>query len=106
MTSALLRYRVMAYVTGVVLLTGVLVGIPLDIAGRAHTVVSVLWTAHGYLYLVYCVTAVNLAINARWGLLKTVLVMLAGTVPGMSFFAEHKVSQDERARLSTASRAV
>ncbi|RKS79963.1 integral membrane protein [Motilibacter peucedani] len=104
MKSALLRYRVMAYVTGVVLATGVLVGIPLQVAGKADLVVQVLWTAHGYLYLVYCVTAVNLALSSRWGLLKTVLVMLAGTVPGMSFVAERKVAHDEAARVPVAAR--
>jgi integral membrane protein len=96
--TALARYRVMAFVTGTVLLTGVLVGIPLQIAGHAELLVQILWTAHGYLYLVYCVAAVNLAFQKRWGLVKTVLVLLAGTVPTASFFAEHKVVQDERAK--------
>lgn len=104
MKSPLLRYRIMAYVTGVVLATGVLVGIPLQLADRLELVVQILWTAHGYLYLVYCVTAVNLALTSRWGLLKTVLVMLAGTIPGASFVAERRVVRDERERHLVAGR--
>jgi integral membrane protein len=96
--TALAPYRVMAFVTGTVLLTGVVVGIPLQIAGHAELLVQILWTAHGYLYLVYCVTAVNLAFQERWKLVKTILVLLAGTVPTASFFAEHRVVQDERAK--------
>ena len=98
MKTALGRYRIMAFVTGTVLLTGVLVGIPLQVAGRADLLVQILWTAHGYLYLVYCIATVNLAYEDRWGLGKTVLVLLAGTVPTASFFAEHKVVADVRAR--------
>ncbi|RZS87592.1 integral membrane protein [Motilibacter rhizosphaerae] len=106
MRSALLRYRVMAYVTGTVLLAGtvLLVAKALGIFATHGTPVfySVLWIAHGYLYIVYCVTGVNLALKERWGLVKTLLVLLAGTVPAMSFVAERRVVADTRARASVA----
>jgi integral membrane protein len=56
-------------------------------------VVAVLGPLHGFLYIVYLLTAVALAFLRRWPLLRTVLVMLAGTSPFLSFVAERKVSR-------------
>ena len=55
-----------------------------------------LWTAHGWLYMLYVVAAFQLAYQLRWKVLKTVLVLLAGTVPFMSFVAERGVVADLR----------
>jgi integral membrane protein len=43
--------------------------------------------------MVYLLAAVNLAFRARWSPVKTVLVMLAGTIPFLSFVAERKVTR-------------
>ena len=58
---------------------------------------GILWVAHGYLYLLYVIATVNLGLKLRWPWLRMVLVMLAGTVPTMSFVAEHYVTRDTRA---------
>ena len=50
-----------------------------------------LWTAHGWLYILYVVAAFMLALQLRWSVVKTLLVMLAGTIPFMSFVAERRV---------------
>jgi integral membrane protein len=47
--------------------------------------------------LIYVVTVLNLGIKARWHLLRMILVGLAGTIPTMSFVAEHYVTRDIRA---------
>jgi hypothetical protein len=52
---------------------------------------------HGYLYLVYVVVAVDLWFRARLPIGRTVLVVLAGTVPFMSFVAERWVTPRVRA---------
>jgi integral membrane protein len=46
---------------------------------------------------VYLLTAFDLALRARWRALGTVLVLLAGTIPFLSFVAEHKVTARMRA---------
>jgi integral membrane protein len=38
-----------------------------------------------------------LAVRARWSVVKTLLVMAAGTIPLMSFVAERRVTHAERA---------
>jgi integral membrane protein len=92
MTAALTRFRVMAYVTGVLLLVLVLVAMPLKYIWHQDTLVAVVGPLHGFLYMVYLVTAFDLAVRAKWRFVRTVLVLLAGTVPLMSFYAERKVT--------------
>ncbi|HVH24426.1 MAG TPA: DUF3817 domain-containing protein, partial [Pseudonocardia sp.] len=88
------RYRVMAYVTGVVLATSCLIGLSFWPWYVGEGAAGWLWTAHGYLYIVYVVTAFLLALKARWSVVKTLLVMGAGTIPLMSFVAERRVTAD------------
>jgi integral membrane protein len=95
--AALGRYRVMAYVVGVMLLLLVAVAMPLKYFADTPGPVSVIGTAHGFLYAVYLLAAFDLALRARWTALGTVLVLLAGTVPFVSFIAERKVTRKTRA---------
>jgi integral membrane protein len=97
MRGALLFYRTLAYVVGVGLLVLVLVAMPLKYFADSPTLVAVVGPLHGFLYMVYLAAAVNLAFRARWSPVKTVLVMLAGTIPFVSFVAERKVTEQERA---------
>ncbi|MCX6404105.1 MAG: DUF3817 domain-containing protein [Actinobacteria bacterium] len=53
-----------------------------------------LWMAHGYLYMVYLIATFNLSIKRNWKLVKMLLVMLAGTVPFMSFIAEARLAKE------------
>ena len=83
---------------GVVLLLGCLALI-LKAAGVPHMEpgTGFVWVAHGYLYLVYVVVTAMLGVKLRWPLPRYVLVMLAGTIPTMSFVAEHFVTRACRA---------
>ena len=94
MRASLLFYRVLAYVVGVGLVILVLVGVPLKYLADSPGVVAVVGPLHGFLYMVYLVATVNLAFRGRWSPVKTVLVMLAGTIPILSFVAERKVTAD------------
>jgi integral membrane protein len=104
--AALTRYRVMAYVTGVLLLVLVLVAMPLKYIWDQPTLVAIVGPAHGFLYMVYLVTAFDLAVRGKWRFVRTVLVLLAGTLPAASFIAERKVTAwvrgDERAPVSAS----
>lgn len=107
-SGAATRYRIMAWVTGVVLATltiWAVIGYAfLDYANTADKpeLYRYLWTAHGWLYFIYLIVAVDLAFRMRYGIGKTVLVLLAGTVPFASFFAEHVVHRDVQVRIATA----
>jgi integral membrane protein len=95
--AALTRYRVLAYVVGVMLLLLVLVAMPLKYLADVPGPVAVIGPAHGFLYAVYLLTAFDLALRARWSAKGTVLVLLAGTIPFLSFVAERWVTRRTRA---------
>ena len=102
MSGALLRYRVMAYVTGVllVLLTlGVIAKYGLHVHG-ADKFTTVIGIAHGWLYVVYLVFAFDLGSKAKWPVGKQLWVLLAGTVPTAAFFVERKVTHELEAKFA------
>ncbi|GAB3431823.1 DUF3817 domain-containing protein [Flindersiella endophytica] len=89
-------YRVLAYVTGVVLLALVLVAVPLNHIWHQPGPSSVIGQIHGFLYAVYAVVAFLLGYVRRWPWLRILLVILAGTIPFASFYAERKLTALER----------
>ena len=95
--AALRRYRVMAWVVGVLLIALILVAVPLKYAAGLDGPVTVIGTAHGWLYFIFFLCACDLALRARWTLRGTVLVVLAGTVPILSFVAERIATRKTRA---------
>jgi integral membrane protein len=88
MKSALLRYRVVAWATGLMLLFLVFVAMPLKYIGNDPHWVEVIGPVHGALYALYVLIAFDLAIRAKWGLGRTVWLLLAGTIPFASFYAD------------------
>ena len=112
MTGALLRYCVMATVVGVLLIVLVLVGLPLHYGylllpdalpegGRAWQVGAdisqYLGVAHGWLYMIFVLMAFVLSRKAGWDLPFTLVTLVSGTVPILSFWAEHRATQRVRA---------
>ncbi|MEO5851470.1 MAG: DUF3817 domain-containing protein [Nocardioides sp.] len=120
MNAALTRYRVMATVVGVLLIVLILVGVPLanfdgtgmwgvlpstpdvwPVGSTAHDVGEAITTylgvAHGWLYMIFLVTAFMLARKARWDLVFTLVTLVSGTIPILSFWAEHRATARVRA---------
>ncbi|MGY1672977.1 DUF3817 domain-containing protein [Geodermatophilus sp. SYSU D00710] len=95
--AALTRYRVMAWIVGVLLAVLFLVAVPLKYGAGLDGPVAVIGTAHGWLYAIFFLTACDLALRARWTLRGTVLVLVAGTVPILSFVAERIATRKTRA---------
>jgi integral membrane protein len=56
---------------------------------------------HGFLFMVYVALTFDLSRRAGWPLSRMLLVMLAGTVPFLSFWAERKVSHSWVPMLTT-----
>jgi integral membrane protein len=90
--GALTRYRIIAWIVGVCLLALVLVGMPLKYLGGNDTVVATVGPLHGFLFMVYLALTFDLARRAGWAFPRMLLVMAAGTIPFLSFWAERKVS--------------
>ena len=101
--AALGRYRVMAYITGVMLLV-LVVEMLLKYVLHADAVVRwIEWVpyAHGWIYVVYLVTVLDLWSKMRWGFARLAVMVLGGVVPVMSFVVERRVHADAEARLAT-----
>lgn len=92
--SALTRYRVIAYIVGVMLLVLLFVAMPMKYLSDDATVMNMVGPMHGFLYVVYLLATFDLARRVRWGLGRMVLVALAGTIPFLSFVAERRVSHE------------
>jgi integral membrane protein len=114
LASSLTRYRVLAWVTGVLLLlltlhvvlqvvqfdgtsfswSGVFEeqGLDVVVPGAGHLIPLL----HGWFYLLYVLCAIDLWLRTRLPFVRSVLVVLAGTVPTMSFVAERWVTHRVR----------
>jgi integral membrane protein len=90
--GALLRYRVMAYLVGTMLIVLVCVGVPLRYAAGKPEVVAVVGPLHGFLYIVYLLIAFDLARRARLNLWQLAAMILSGLVPTLAFFVERRIT--------------
>ncbi len=119
-TGALKRYRVMAWVTGSMLLVLTLHVLLQIVQARGAFSVSlfeekglsalipgsgtVVPIAHGWIYVVYLVTVVDLWGTMRWRFGRLVTMVLAGVVPAMSFVLERRVHRDGQVKLASVTR--
>lgn len=120
MNTALGRYRIMANIVGVLLIVLVLIGVPLanfdgsgmwsvfpstpelvtggsDAQELGEAITTYLGVAHGWLYMLFLITAFVLARRERWEPGFTVVTLVCGTVPVLSFWAEHRATARVRA---------
>lgn len=115
--GAIRRYRVAAWVTGTMLLvltahvimqfvqfSGPLdLGAVFDQPGLSVLVPRAgIWVpaAHGWIYVAYLVTVLDLWSTMRWGYGRLVAMVLAGVVPVMSFILERRVHAQGLAQVS------
>ena len=98
--GALLRYRVMAWIVGVLLVVLVLIGMPLKYFADNGAVVTWTGVPHGWLYMVLIITAYDLGRRVHWPWGRLILIALAGTIPFLSFVAEHFATKDVRERIA------
>ncbi|WP_330183053.1 DUF3817 domain-containing protein [Nocardia sp. NBC_01503] len=91
--GALLRYRILAWITGLwlLVLTGEVIYkyLLLDDSSTAPHWLFYVGQVHGIFYMLYLVMTIDLGIKARWKPVTTALTCLAGTIPFLSFVFEH-----------------
>ncbi len=85
-TTAIGRYRIMAWVVGIMLIA-VFVAIPFQ------TVETVIGPIHGILYIIYLATVVQMLVVYRLGFWYFVGMVVAGWCPFVSFVVERLVTR-------------
>jgi integral membrane protein len=90
MHAAVLGYRVMAFTTGVLIIVLCFAGIPLQFAFHHPAIDEYVGQVHGFLYIVYMIVAFLLVLRLRMRVLswQTFVLLLAGTIPVMTFIVE------------------
>ena len=88
----------MANVVGVLLIALIVVAVPLKYFADMPTPVTILGTAHGWLYALFFLSAVDLALRAKWSL-KGVgrSPCWPARCPFLSFYAERTATRKTRA---------
>jgi len=90
-------YRVLALVVGVLLIAGSISSILKYLLTEGSDLQQLgdqltwIWLVHGWIYMVYVVVAFLLSRRAGWSLQFLGVLLLAGLVPVMIFFVEHRV---------------
>jgi integral membrane protein len=93
-SGALMRYRVMAWITGVFLVVMTAALIAKYGLARETSWYAAGWQIHGFLYAVYLLAVLDIAVRARWQPLRIVLIALSGTVPVVGLWAERVVTRE------------
>ncbi|MBB3728156.1 MULTISPECIES: DUF3817 domain-containing protein [Nonomuraea] len=95
MESALKPFRVLAYIVGTMLLV-LCVAIVLRYGFDIPEPSKIVSPIHGFLYMLYLIAVMNLGMKARWSWGRMLGIMLAGTVPLLSFYVERRVTAGVR----------
>lgn len=104
MQGAVTRYRVMAYVTGTLLVILCCVAVPLQLFAHSGTLSEVVGMPHGMVcYPLYLLTTFDLYRRVRLPLGRVVLIVLAGIIPFLTFWVERRTVAELRARTESAS---
>jgi len=113
--SLLTGYRVIATVVGVLLIVLCLIGLPLhwahlvdpawfpvgsDGEQLGDTISKYLGVAHGWLYMIFVLVTFTLSRRAGWDIGFTLVTIVCGTVPILSFWAEHRATRAVRTQLA------
>jgi len=88
MEAALKRFKFIAYLAGIVL-----IAFTIEIFVKYVFGPEVPWFAqlHGFVYMVYLVIGFDISRRAKLSVGQTALLLLAGTIPVMSFIAESRI---------------
>jgi integral membrane protein len=93
------RYRVLAYITGVLLIILVFIGLPLKYWAGVPEVDAVVGVAHGvFFFPLYVLATLHLGYRRNWSIIKILLVAAGGVIPFGSFVAERRIVREESLR--------
>lgn len=90
-SGALVRYRIAAYVVGVMLLVACAFSISEHFFDKGEG--RYIWVVHGWFYVVYLALAFDLFRRCRWKMPQALEMIVAGLVPGLTFVIERRIAR-------------
>lgn len=96
--TALGRLRFIGWWEGLSFLVLILVAMPLKYLAAEPGAVRVVGMAHGVLFLLYVLAAIQAAVEYRWSWKRTALVLVASLLPAGPFVLDAKLLRHEAAR--------
>jgi integral membrane protein len=97
--TALLAYRLMAWATGIWLIA-LCYEVIVKYVVQVENPPSWIGVVHGWVYFVYLLATLNLAVKVRWPIWKTVGTLLAGTIPLLGIILEHYRTKQIKAQFN------
>lgn len=98
LSGHLQRYRVMAIITGtllVIVFLGMLRYLPgVEVGDGLEAALGLVAQVHGIVYMVYLVATYLLWNAAKWRYPRLLTMALGGVIPGLSFVMERKVTRE------------
>lgn len=97
--GAVTRYKVMAIITGtflIIVFVGLIRYIP-GLEGLKESIDPTMFAIaqiHGFIYMVYLVTVLQLWLQAKWGYGRLFTMFLGGIIPFLSFVVERRISDE------------
>jgi integral membrane protein len=102
LSTTLGRLRFIGWWEGVSFLVLLLIAMPLKYMAGWPDAVRVVGMAHGILFVLYVLAAIQAAVDHSWPLKRTALVLAASVLPAGPFIVDAKVLRAEEAREATA----
>lgn len=90
MNHALNRFRLVAFVEGISYLILLFIAMPLKYWFSMPAAVRVVGMAHGILFVLFCMSLLEVLLRYRWSLLRTTLVFVSSLIPFGTFVVEYK----------------
>lgn len=93
--SSLGRLRLVGFLEGLSFLVLLGIAMPLKYFFGQPTAVRAVGTAHGALFVLYCLLVIGAAVRYSWSWRKTTLAFVASIIPFGTFWADMKLFRDD-----------
>lgn len=93
--TALGRLRFVGFAEGTSFLLLLLIAMPLKYLFDLPQAVQVLGLAHGVLFVVYILLAIQVGIEKSWSLWKILLLFMASIIPLGTFWADYQLLKNQ-----------
>lgn len=90
-SSAVKRFRLIANIEGWSYIVLLFIAMPLKYVAGLPMAVRIVGMLHGVLFVIFCISLMEMVLRFRWGLFKTILVFLSSLLPFGTFYMDRQL---------------